>query len=179
MKKILILSGALIAFVGLAYGLKLWVAPLAELSNRNPKMVRAQNLTERLRFSQSHPTAANQIPFSNAAAPAPHATESDNLQTGRTQFEDPEALMQFADYLEPKLDVAEENLPLARELFTELENCIANGPQKGGTAVQAMCLSGAEELSDMHPELEPKFEDLKRKAPANVVSLMDGDEIVE
>lgn len=88
--------------------------------------------------------------------------------------EPPASLVQFADNLSARMEVAEGNVEKAKELFKDLTDCVSGAVVQANVGIQALCLAHAEELADSYPELfQGKFLELYRSAPTDVSRVLD------
>lgn len=90
----------------------------------------------------------------------------------------PQALIAYAEKLAPKMEEAEKDIGRAREFFAELEGCVQGNDQKSPT-IQALCLSTAEELADIHPELTDRYKSLYGSTPPQVLKVIEDSETLD
>ncbi|MBL7716993.1 MAG: hypothetical protein JNL01_16130 [Bdellovibrionales bacterium] len=117
--------------------------------------------------TQNPPTQGNQ--------PTPqHSNPWNELQTPEMT----QSLVSFAEKLSPKMEEAEANLDKAREFFTELEGCVSDS-KTNASPIQALCLSTAEELAEIHPEMMERYRSLRSNAPGQVTQMLDAADAME
>lgn len=98
-------------------------------------------------------------------------------EAAATPGEPPQSLVQFADNLSSRMEIAESSPEKAKELFKELSECVTGPGAKSNVGIQALCLAHAEELADSYPEhFQNKFLELYRSAPADVSRVLDEGE---
>lgn len=144
-----------------------------------PESVTAEALRERaeqIQHSNAPPgIAATQASNAPAQTPAPAASNPWNeIQTPEMT----QSLVSFAEKLSPKMEEAEANLDKAREFFTELETCVSDS-KTNTSPIQALCLSTAEELAEIHPEMMDRFRSLRSTAPGQVTQMLDAADAMD
>ncbi len=173
MKKPFLILAVIVAIAGGYLALRTLFAPRTEapIEPTAEQTGRPQNAspTQNNDASQS---GGGMAPPAEAAAPALTAFSSDPHDIS------PQVLIAYAERLAPKMEEAEKSPEKAREFFGELEGCVSGATEKNPT-IQALCLSTAEELSDVHADLAERYRALHAATPPSVLKVIDEAETID
>jgi len=85
----------------------------------------------------------------------------------------PVSLLQYAENIALKIEEATNDPEKAKALFTELETCVNDNSSRSAPSLQALCLANADELALTHPELQGRYQEMLKGAPADARKLLE------
>lgn len=106
------------------------------------------------------------------AAPLPPAPALDvaREEVRNNPHTPPKSLLQFANQIADRFDDVEKNPDQADAFMSELEDCVRDGNNRL-TSARALCLTNAEDLGAMFPQLAERLNQLKASAPSEIRDL--------
>ncbi len=174
MKKPLLILSVITVLAGGYVGLRTLLAPQTEA----PIEPIAAESTGRPQ--DAPPTQSDQLSRQGGGSAQPADTSGSALTANSADSHDiaPQVLIAYAERLAPKMEEAEKSPEKAREFFSELEGCVSGATEKNLT-IQALCLSTAEELSDLHADLAERYRALHAATPPAVLKVIDEAETID